>query len=433
MLVSFNKCGYTYGDVDGTEFFSCGPSHDELFGFIGTDLTKLPSLLQQYMHNFIDFDTLELIEVDKKRGFFDEDSAPLREADEILCEAHPFFENGATNYLKDEINTFFIGLILNKTYDPKTYSLTNVYDRDWYLTRIRYLVCEGSYSDFYDDLCNKYADQYMEMTTQEEQPYEAYSEIPPVGFRSILWLQDIIQEWLYWILDVSASRLADLPITQRAYLYNELFPYCDDMPRAEITTRMSFTNPHGRHLGDCYRRSEDGGNTIYLLNGDLGTLHKTGQAPQEALDLLDNIVSSLIFSDLQPGVFDEYVIEDPYQLFFLEVRQMIKEEIRVKRCRHCNRYFIVTNLNTEYCDNIAPGEMEPCSKIGSKRAYKNKVNSDPALAAYQKSYKTHHARIRNAKMTKADFCKWADEAKLKLEAARSGTLSLNEFQKWLKQ
>jgi hypothetical protein len=433
MLVSFNSNGYVYGDVDGTEFFSCNSSHDELFHFIGCDLSKLPGLLQTYMNNYIDFDTLEPKNTNKERNLFDEDSSPIREIEEILCEAHPFFEHGATNFLKDEINTFLIGLTLNKTFNKDTYELTKTYDYEWYYTRIHYLINEGA-SDytFHDELCHKYANEYIEMIKQDDCPYESYSDIPPTGFRSLLGLQDLINEWLFWILDVSVPYLSDLTVSKRAYLYNELFPYMDDMPMATINTRMSFTNPHGKHLGGNYRRNDSNKDTVWFLNGDLGHLHKTGAAPKEALDELNDIVKYLQNTETQIGIFTEYEIDNPYNLLFLEISQMIDEGIRVKRCRHCNRYFIVYNLNTEYCNNIALDEQEPCSKIGSKQAYKSKVASDPALAEYQRSYKTHHARIRNNKMTQADFLNWANEAKLKLTDARSGTLSLDEFKEWLK-
>ena len=61
------------------------------------------------------------------------------------------------------------------------------------------------------------------------------------------------------------------------------------------------------------------------------------------------------------------------------------------------------------------------------------MKEEDALNIYNRAYKTHHARIRNGKMTKSDFCVWSAEAKQKLNEVRAGQLDIAEFQKWLKE
>ena len=120
------------------------------------------------------------------------------------------------------------------------------------------------------------------------------------------------------------------------------------------------------------------------------------------------------------------------QLLFLEILSMIDSNTSIKKCKNCGMYFIVKNLNMEYCDRIAAGEEKPCSTIGSKRTFEKKLQTDIPLKIYNRSYKTHYARVKNGIMTQSDFMTWCAEAKENLKKARNGELSVGDFDQWLK-
>ncbi|MGO4928349.1 DUF6076 domain-containing protein [Fundicoccus sp. Sow4_F4] len=50
----------------------------------------------------------------------------------------------------------------------------------------------------------------------------------------------------------------------------------------------------------------------------------------------------------------------------------------VKKCRNCGRYFVVKNLNVEYCSRLIDPDEESldnrtCSDVGPKRSYMKKL------------------------------------------------------------
>ena len=107
----------------------------------------------------------------------------------------------------------------------------------------------------------------------------------------------------------------------------------------------------------------------------------------------------------------------------MEILSMIKANQKVRKCKNCDKYFIITDKNTDdYCTRILTNGMT-CKE-------KSKLN--PIEINYRKAYKTHHARMRKGKITKEELDKWRLLAKEKLELARAGELELEAYQKWLK-
>lgn len=88
--------------------------------------------------------------------------------------------------------------------------------------------------------------------------------------------------------------------------------------------------------------------------------------------------------------------------------------------------------SVEYCNRIAEGETRPCSEIGSERAFKKKLEEDCPLKIYNKAYSTHHARMRNGKMSQDEFNVWFKKAKEKLNLVRENKFDVEAFEEWLK-
>ena len=125
-----------------------------------------------------------------------------------------------------------------------------------------------------------------------------------------------------------------------------------------------------------------------------------------------------------------YEIDDLRQLLYLEVLTMIQSETMVRRCKNCGKYFVIRNRNTAYCDRATvSGQL--CSEIGSKISFQKKMNSEEELKVYNRAYKTHFARYKSGKMTKADLDEWCIEAKEKLSKVRTGEMDISTFQAWL--
>lgn len=129
-----------------------------------------------------------------------------------------------------------------------------------------------------------------------------------------------------------------------------------------------------------------------------------------------------------------YIAETLEALLKLEVYSMTREDVRIKRCKNCGRYFILEKGNLEYCDRIAAGETKPCNEIGKSRTYEQRITGgSSAMALYRKAYKTHFARIRSGNMTREEFDRWKAEAADQRRLAESGKLDFDEYATWLKE
>ena len=171
----------------------------------------------------------------------------------------------------------------------------------------------------------------------------------------------------------------------------------------------------------------------FNLYGDLKNYHNNqDDVHPEAIDALDRLIHRSK-NGYTEGIYEEYEVNDLFEVLFLEVYHMILSNKAVKKCRHCGLYFVVNNLNVEYCNRILEGEEKSCSEIGPKRSYQKKLEEDYPLKIYSRAYKTHYARVKKGKMTQAEFNTWYLEAKDKLELARAGNLDIAEYEKWLKK
>ena len=118
----------------------------------------------------------------------------------------------------------------------------------------------------------------------------------------------------------------------------------------------------------------------------------------------------------------------------LELIKMINNNIQVKKCKHCKKYFILEGRPTaEYCERVIEGESGPCNIVGPRKKYEKNIKNDPIMYEYRKAYKTHNARVRIKKMNNHEFLNWTNIAKDKLGQAKEGIITLEEFREWLKK
>lgn len=113
----------------------------------------------------------------------------------------------------------------------------------------------------------------------------------------------------------------------------------------------------------------------------------------------------------------------------VEAMQAIGKEIRI--CKRCGKPFLASNRNRLYCDRLNQNG-DSCSSIGPGELFRDKLREEEALEAYNRAYKTHHARYRKGKMSLEAMKSWRRIAKHKLDSVRIGELSLEEFKLWLK-
>lgn len=146
---------------------------------------------------------------------------------------------------------------------------------------------------------------------------------------------------------------------------------------------------------------------------------------------LENIAAS--YNEVNTGImefFDES--KTIPNLMFAEFIKMLENDVRVKKCENCLRYFIPkTKKETLYCDRVISGNIT-CKKVG----YESKLKSDDLLDAFRKEYKIRNAKKKrngkNIHNSEELFNEWVVKAKKELLKAQEGEISHDDFKKWLK-
>lgn len=129
-----------------------------------------------------------------------------------------------------------------------------------------------------------------------------------------------------------------------------------------------------------------------------------------------------------------YVIDSIEDLFRFEFIKMIENDIFIKRCKNCERFFIPNRRqDTEYCDRLFADTNRKCSEVGAMLRYEKKVAENPVWEAYKKAYRRFNSRTRNKKMTQNEFLQWSEQASQKRDMCLSGELAFDDYEAWLEQ
>jgi hypothetical protein len=117
-----------------------------------------------------------------------------------------------------------------------------------------------------------------------------------------------------------------------------------------------------------------------------------------------------------------------------ELLELIKNDLNLKKCENCHKYFIVySRADTKYCNREFSEDGKTCREIGAIKAYQEKNKENPIIKMYSKFYKRNHARIKYKNLSKIEFEKWQKNASFKKKEALNSDITLEEFENWLQE
>ena len=126
--------------------------------------------------------------------------------------------------------------------------------------------------------------------------------------------------------------------------------------------------------------------------------------------------------------------KDIYDLIDHHIRECVKREVRMRVCKNCLRYFAVTGkASTEYCDRVCDSKGRTCREIGAINTWTQRKQGDEVFKEYRREYKKRFARINAGRLTKSAFYAWSEEARKKKEDCDNGTITPEDFSRWLKE
>ena len=127
---------------------------------------------------------------------------------------------------------------------------------------------------------------------------------------------------------------------------------------------------------------------------DNKSLSDTHPDIQNWLEYLNN--ASALVTD---NAITKYPITSFRQFLYIGIRQILDDELVIKKCKLCNGYFRVKYTSSqEYCTRIYRDTSTTCNEYASRKSYKEKLFSHPIHTEFTKSYNRLYARIRRGKL-----------------------------------
>jgi len=111
-------------------------------------------------------------------------------------------------------------------------------------------------------------------------------------------------------------------------------------------------------------------------------------------------------------IIEMYKINSLDDLIRFEMFNVVSHNIPINKCKNCGYYFIpLGRKDAAYCDRVSINKKIPCSKIGAKKIYDDKIKDDPNLHNYKRAYNRMQSRYRNKKITQTELYEWTEHAK----------------------
>ena len=133
-----------------------------------------------------------------------------------------------------------------------------------------------------------------------------------------------------------------------------------------------------------------------------------------------------------------YTSSNLTSICFMVLDQIVRHEnLQIKTCLNCGRYFIPTYRQSEiYCDLANVDKSPTCKEKGAGEQYRKNLENNKVQALYRRIYQQKFMtayRNRESKDIQKDFSQWKKEAKDKINKAKKGKLSEDEVYNWLVQ
>ena len=124
-----------------------------------------------------------------------------------------------------------------------------------------------------------------------------------------------------------------------------------------------------------------------------------------------------------------YGTDDLRNFLLLEIQEMVFQNVFLKKCAYCGRYFLPFSKKTVYCDHIHADSGKTCKELASKEQYEKKIAADEGRSLYRRRNRTYAMRVARAPQIykKKDYNSWKVAAGDALEQYERGELSLEQL------
>lgn len=204
--------------------------------------------------------------------------------------------------------------------------------------------------------------------------------------------------------------LNNLTLQQRFFLFNQLYknPFKDISNKFEMINLLDYTYDNIPYNSENVEPKD-----ILILSSIIHTMDPEGKG----LSCTFRFKTNNIFTAFYITLFNTIGMDELY----------------VKICGNCNKYFITPKLNIVYCDREWANNLT-CKDVGSKLSQKRKEEKNTIYGKYRTilSRKAMNAK-RNPEIGKhvKDYEKYKKEANKFKKEIKEGKKTYEDFDKWL--
>ncbi len=130
-----------------------------------------------------------------------------------------------------------------------------------------------------------------------------------------------------------------------------------------------------------------------------------------------------------------YVPTTIASLINFELTEILKDNIILKTCNYCGKYFVATNRHITYCNNIAPNYTnKTCKQVARNNRHIQSQKEDEALALFLKIY--NHKAYKASRYPdiidySLDYKHFQQVGRKKVNNYKSKKITKEEFINWL--
>lgn len=223
--------------------------------------------------------------------------------------------------------------------------------------------------------------------------------------------QKIFRECINFCYQINSNiNLSNLTLQQRFFLYNQIYknPFKDISNKFEIINLLDYTYDDIPYNSDAVTP-----NDVYIISSIIHAMDPEGKGLSSTFKFKTNNI---------------------FTAFYISLFNIIgMNELYVKICGNCNKYFITPKLNIVYCDRIWTNDLT-CKDVGSKLAQKRKESEDNIYKKYrnESSRKSMFAsRNNDVPEYQNKYNKWKEQANKFWNDVKKGNKTPEEFEKWI--
>ena len=204
--------------------------------------------------------------------------------------------------------------------------------------------------------------------------------------------------------------LNNLTLQQRFFLFNQLYknPFKDISNKFEMINLLDYTYDNIPYNSENVEPKD-----ILILSSIIHTMDPEGKG----LSCTFRFKTNNIFTAFYITLFNTIGMDELY----------------VKICGNCNKYFITPKLNIVYCDREWANNLT-CKDVGSKLSQKRKEEKNIVYGRYRTIFSRKRMLMkRNPDITKYedDYEKYKKESNKFKKEITEGKKTYNDFNKWL--